>query len=587
MKRPVFHLSVSDLVMAQKEDADHALIWQTMHPVTVTLSQLKEAVVAGHPFVCSRPKRSWDGQRLFCIDIDHFEKARPLFTFDRFIAILDALWLPPCMAYTTFGNPDRKRERFRLLFQLIEPETDLLKAGKIIRHIFNVIDNLVPGAPDKNCRRPYNLFYPGKKIILYRPQKTVRRDIISAVIRELENPYIVIDTTRVWNRMSRILTKDPFIPSVTLKNPPARLLIFLGQQPWIINTQLDIKTSLGSERLGLFNTKGLCYNLIYQSKIIAIYSSSVRAAGQTKYSQDIESISVFEYYHNLLYGLITSCAQRINCTKEEAKNLTKTYKKTIDSAMGIRTIVNRKMILPSRYVQYANAVSDLSEYPNLSRLFQRDIRKQQVLASIILLAREIALSLQEPPHIEKQYVITQPMIAEKLVKKFKQPVSKDALTKWLRQFNDLSLIHICKEEEIAHEIKKRRRNRYRNPTVLQVPYYDRSVLAHAEILAARYKQPIKKYDNANYRTVKTILSVLLDTRGWFSRDAFIQCVQEEAALDNTDGFTVENARTYFDKHIRQIQQELGLTRSSCTKELITRFPGNHKIGLTKIYYRGE
>ena len=210
-----------------------------------------------------------------------------------------------------------------------------------------------------------------------------------------------------------------------------------------------------------------------------------------------------------------------------------------------------------------------------------------MLACIIWIARDISIKLEEPSHILKQYIITHQMIQDKLKKKFKCTISQEGLTKWLQQFDTLQLIHICKEEEIAASIKNQRKYPINRPTVLQIPYFDKNTLIYSEQLAAKYKPPIKKIiNNENYKTVKTVLSYLLDSRGWFSRDSFIDCIRMENETDNVNGFTIENAKTYFDKYIQQIQQELDLTKSSCTKELIARFPGNHKVGLTKLYYRG-
>ena len=580
-------ISISDIILHNKEEANHKLIWQTLHPVTITLSQLKQAIKEGHPFVCCKKKNEWDAQSLIGIDIDHFELARGTYTFKEFIAVLDALGIPPCMVYTTFSNQDRKRERFRLLFQLTEPVTDIKTIWKIVRHLYSIIDNLVPGAPDKNCKRPYGLFYPGKKIILYRPKMFARLDILFETIQELENPQVIIQTTKVWNQVKEFLTKDPFIPSVKFYEPPPRLLIILGySSPWIINTQLDIKTTLGILKLSLINSKGLCYNIIYQKKIIDIYYNIQCAIEQSKKISESQSISVFQHYHSLLCDLLQHYFTRLNCDISTVKTLCSPWKKQILEAMNVQIIPDHYMVLPSRYVKYANAITDLSAYSHLAKLFQRDPRKLQTLIVVILLARELHLQLKDPTNTTPQYIITYAMIADKLGKKFNKSVNRNTLAEWLKQFHDLQLIHICSQEEIAAGIKDKWHN-YKNPTVLQVPYFDQSVLIHAEQLAAQYMPVIKTANDVNYQTVKTILSFLLEKQGWVSRDAFIQCIKTENALDNTDGFTIANAQTYFDKHIKQLQQELNLIKSSCTKKLMARFPGNHKIGLTKIYYRGE
>ena len=208
-----------------------------------------------------------------------------------------------------------------------------------------------------------------------------------------------------------------------------------------------------------------------------------------------------------------------------------------------------------------------------------------VLASIILIVRDMASALKFLPAVSEQYIVTHKMILEKLAKKFRQRVSENTLTKWLHQFNDLELIHLCHETEVVDEIKSGRQ-RHR-PTVIQLPYFEESVLIHADNLAAKYEPSIEETDDDNYAIVFNIVSIQLSMKGWFSRSSFISCVQREEALDNLDGITSKNAAFYFDKHIGQISKTLGLIKSPCTKELMARFPGNHKMGLTRIYYRKE
>lgn len=585
-----YEISISDVIITDKDHIDHKLIWRTMHPVIVSIAGLKDYIAAGHPFLCCKPKNQWNGQRLFGIDIDHFEVARGRYSFDEFIAVLDAIGLPPCMAYTTFSNPDRKRERFRLLFQLSEPVTDIQEAWKVSRFLFGIINELVPGAADKNCRRPYGLFYPGKKIILYHPRKVVRADILTEAIRETEKPHVIIKTTWAWTKIKQILEKDPFIPSVKFKSAPPGYLINLGSaEPWLYKYQIDIKTSRGISTLRLLDTNRICYNLLNLEKIIDIYYYSGSAVEQSEKKMQTCSMTVFEHYGCVVSSMFSALSRRWNCDIVQGKILCQQNQNFIFKAMGIHVIRNKKMIIPTRLSCYAKAIMDLSSYPNLAKIFRRDPRKLQMLASIILLAREISLKLMELPKHSKQYVITYQMIADKLRKKFHQSITREGISQWIKQFHDLHLIHICHEDEIASLIKQQRNKQHKHATVIQIPYFDQSVLIHAEIRAAKYKPPviIASSDNIHYITTKNILVFLLSSYGWFSRDAFIRCVEKEAALDNTDGYTVENAATYFDRYIPQIQQELRLIKSSCTKQLITRFPGNHKIGLTKIYYRGE
>jgi hypothetical protein len=244
--------------------------------------------------------------------------------------------------------------------------------------------------------------------------------------------------------------------------------------------------------------------------------------------------------------------------------------------------------LPTRYANYANTIQNLKAYPNLQKIFQRDPRKQLVIASIALLARDSAMK-KEPSRTVPQYIITYRMIIDKMKTKFRKTISKDGLAEWIKQFEALQLIHVCKDKKVNGFIRKSYPDPFKRPMIIQVPYFDKSVLAHAEILAARYRPPIEKtsVDNPTYVITKNMLDSLLLLHGWFSRDAFLRCIRSEAALDNTNGYTVKNAATYFDRYIPQIQQELNLTKSSCTKELMARFPGNHKIGLTKLYYRKE
>ena len=581
-----YTISVSDTVIQSKEGQDHKEIWRTMHPVVISLAGLKQYVEAGHPFLCSKRKQEWDGQQLFCIDIDHFERTRGRFNFGQFIALLDALSLPPCMAYTTFHNPDRKRERFRLLFQLDKPVTDLALAKSVSRLLYGILNDLVPGAPDKACVSPYHLFYPGKKIILYRPNKVAPADIISEMARELKKPKVIIKTTWAWDKMKQILEKDPYIPSVTWGTPPPGYLIILGTEPWIVKYQEDIKTSLGILKLDLIISNRLSYNLTLWKKVIDSYYYMKGAAEQSKLFLQTGSMTVFEHYQELLSDVLSKCSYRCNCDPEQAKQILQKHKNTVYQAMGIRIKKNTSMVLPVRYTRYAKTVLNVSDYPNLSRLFQRDPRKQQVLACIALLARDYAVREDVSKNVP-QYIITHQMIAGKLQKKFHQRISSDCLTEWLRQFHDLQLVHLCKDNEIRKFIKASCPSSGKRPTVIQVPYFDRSVLDHAEILAANYKPPLKTAHTESYTSTKNILAALLLKDGYFTRSSFLACIRNENEAGNTDGYTIENAATYFDRYVPQIQQELGLTKSSCTKELMARFPGNHKIGLTKLYYRGE
>ena len=589
MSYPKFNVSISNAVVSDKNIADYKTIWKQMQPVTVTLHQLKESIKQKHPFTCCYPKSSWKDQQLFCIDIDHFNP-RAGYTFEQFLAVLDALRLPPCMVYTTFSNPPRKKERFRLLFQLDEPVTNPEEAKKVIRFLYGTIEELVPGSADRHCLSPYHLYYPGKQIVLYRPKLSARRDILSETIQVLEQPKLIIKTAQVWNQMRDKLSQNPYIPSVLFKKPPAVLLLILGSgNPWILEPQLVISTSLDTQNLVLFTTQRICYNLITYKKILDIYYYIQGAAEQSEQQERTVSITVFEHYEPQLSELLLDCTELQYCNKITVKNWFQQYKNIVYQNMGIQILPNTPMALPVRYARYAKAVQDLFAYPNLFRLFQRDIRKSQVLASIILIVRDIAVMLKHSPRKPEQYIITHQMIKDRLQKKFKQTIAQEGLTEWLRQFDALHLIHLCTEAEIVQAIKKTQNKHRGIPTVIQIPYFDKNTLVHAEYMAARYKPPVKKTvaGDENYDTVKIILSALLDSYGWFSRDSFIQCIRQENEANNTDGFTVENAKTYFDKYIRQLQQELHLTKSSCTKELMARFPGNHKVGLTKLYYKEE
>ena len=583
-----YEICISDVILTDKNEINHSLIWRTMHAVTVSLSDLKNYIAAGHPFLCCKPKNRWEKQQLFGIDIDHFEAARGRYSFNEFIALLDALGLPPCLGYTTFSNPDRKRNRFRLLFQLSDPVTDIQSAWKISRFLFNIIDELIPGTADKNCRRPYGLFYPGKKIILCRPNQSARLDIISEAIQETEKPHVIIKTTWVWNKLQQILKKDPFIPSVQFGSAPAGYLINLGSEPGLYKYQMDIKTSWGISTLRLLDTNRICYNLLNLEKIIDKYYNIYGVAEQSNNFLQTRSMTVFEHYCSMLSSLLSKCARNYNCDKEQGKFLIKQYQKFVYQAMRIQILRNKPMTLPTRYVNYANAIQNIEAYPNLQKLFQRDPRKQLVIASIALLARDAAIK-KNPSQTVPQYIVTYQMIIDKMKTKFKKIISKDALAEWIKQFEALHLIRICKDKEINGFIRESYPDPFKRPMILQVPYFDESVLIHAEILAAKYKPSVKKdlTNDPNYATTKNILDTLLSLHGWFSRDAFLRCIRLETALNNMDGYTVKNAATYFDRYIPQIQQELDLTKSSCTKELMARFPGNHKIGLTKLYYRKE
>lgn len=596
MTRTKFTVSISRRQIFSKEQAEQDIgsIWRSMQTESVTLKELKDTIENKYPFLCCKRKKEWNGQQLFCIDIDQFIPPAEM-NFKTFIEVLDALGLPPCIAYTTFHNPDRKKERFRLLFQLDEPVNTLEEAKAVLKIFYNTINELAPGSPDYKCLQPYHLFYPGKKIILYRPKMSARRDYLNEIIQETKKPYLVIDTVKVWNKIKQILDKDPFIPSIKFYERPPGLLIILGSSktPKVMNYQVLLNTVSGKFSISLRNNNGLCYTLIYlvspKTIIDNIYSIS-RAAECSNKNLRTQCLSVFEHYEAMLSVMIARFAIYKNCTSEQAKEYLQKGKEIVNKCLGIQIVKNQPMILPTRLGYYAHAVSDLSAYPNLAKLFQRDLRKQQALASVILCARDIHIAGQAnaPFPCEHQCIITHTAIAEKMKKRFKTSISSDALTEWLKLFHDLDLIHLCTEEEIATPLKKNRCTG-RRPTVIQVPYFDRSVLIHAEIKAKRYQPSVKKIpdNDMNYMTCLNILIALLNTHHCFSRDSFVQCIRQENELGNTDGFTVENAMTYFDKYIPEIQEKLGLTKAPCTKQLIARFPGNHKIGSTRLYFRNE
>jgi len=592
MKETVFRLNVSNTAVHNKDEAlqYRGQIWKTMYPVIMTPSLLRRSIENGQPFLCCNKKKEWNGQQLFCVDVDNFTPTGNIRIFNHLIGVLDAVGLSCLMAYTTFSNPDRKRERFRLLFLLDEPITDLETAWKISKHLYHVVDDLVPGSADMHCVRPYGLYYPGKKVILYRPAKTVRRDLLLILTRELEEPKLVLHTGQVWNRMKDLLEKDPYIPSAAfLKAPPEYLVLLGNSSAWVFKEQEDISTALGKINIRFLKDHKVLYNILQQKKIIDIYINIQGAVEQSKQKYGTCSMTVFEHYQALLSELLTRCMQYKNCDPKQAKSIFKNHADLVYEVMGIKVLPNTPMVLSVRYANYAKAVLDMSAYPNLFRIFQRDIRKQQLLASVILIARDLATALQYPPKTPEQYIITHEMIQEKMQKKFRQTVSDDGITEWLRQFHDLQLIHLCRKEEVADGIKKSRKSPYRKPTIIQIPYFDKTVLIHSEHLAERYKPAVRKTDknNRNYLMLVSVLNHQLDIQGWFSRDSFIRCIRQETALDNTDGFTEENAATYFDKYIRQVQQELDLVKSPCNKELMVRFPGNHKMGLTRLYYRKQ
>jgi len=595
MTQPEFTISVSNVCIYNKEEAlEHiSSVWKTMYPYTIKLKDLKKIIEGSHPFLCCKRKNEWNGQQLFCIDIDHFNPPAGM-DFKTFISVLDDLGLPPCIAYTTFGNPDRKRERFRLLFILSEPITELEKAKSVLRLLYNVINELIPGAPDYQCLQPYHLFFPGKKILLYRPKKILRAGYIKDVIQSLKNPYLILDTVRVWNQMKQILEKDPFIPGITFLKPPPGLLIILGssEKPKDIE-YLKLFYTISSDKftIPLRNINGLCYTLIGIVRIIDYNNLTYKAVECTNDTQLAQSLSVFEHSGRQFGLLLSKCIRSRNCDKKQKWDLFQLHEKTISEAMQIQIRLNQLGIIPARLAQYAKHVLDLSDYPNLQRLFQREPRKQKLLSAVLLCIRDRCLEITKefPSHYTLQCTVPHSLIADKYRKRFKKSISKDSIQHWMRQLHDLNLIHICSEEEIVKPLQKNRLCIYRRPTVLTVPYYDKSILQHADNLAKDYMPPIKKAagDDMNYWTCINILSVLLRTHGYFTRDSFIQCIRQEAALDNTDGFTEKNAATYFDKYIPQIQQELHVIKSPCTKQLKARFGGNLKVGSTRVYYRNE
>lgn len=594
MIQPEFTVSVSNTCIYSKEEAleNISSVWKTMYPYVIKLKDLKKIIEGSHPFLCCKRKNEWDGQQLFCIDIDHFNPPAGM-DFKTFISVLDDLGLPPCMAYTTFGNPDRKRERFRLLFVLSEPITELEEAKSVLRLLYNVINELVPDAPDYQCLQPYHLFFPGKKILLYRLKKILRAGYIKDVIQFLKNPYLILDTVKVWTQIKQILEKDPFIPGITFLKPPPGLLLILGssEKPKDIEyLKLFYTISSGKFTISLRNINGLCYTLIGLVRIIDYNNLTYRTAECTNGNSQLKSISVFEHSYSSFNSLLTKCIRFRNCNKQQRESLFTCYEETIWNAMQIQIRSNQGAIIPSRLAMYAKHVLDLSLYSNLQRLFQRDSRKQKLLSAILLCIRDryIAITKDFSPHYTAQCIIPHSIIADKYRKKFKGSISEDSIQRWIKQFHDLKLIHICTEEEIAEPLKKKRHT-YLKPTVIQIPYYDKSVLQHADNLAKDYMPPIKKAADGdmNYWTCINILSVLLRTHGYFTRDSFIQCIRQEAALDNTDGFTEKNAATYFDKYIPQIQGELHVIKSPCTKQLKARFGGNLKVGSTRVYYRSE
>lgn len=593
MTQPEFTVSVSNTCIYSKEEALEYIssVWKTMYPYVIKLKDLKKIIEGFHPFLCCKRKNEWDWQQLFCIDIDHFNPPAGM-DFKTFISVLDDLGLPPCMAYTTFGNPDRKRERFRLLFILSEPITELEEAKSVLRLLYNVINELVPDAPDYQCLQPYHLFFPGKKILLYRPKKILRAEYIKDVIQSLKNPYLILDTIRVWNQIKQILEKDPFIPGITFLKPPPGLLLILGssEKPKDIEYfKLFYTISSDKFTIPLRNINGLCYTLIGIVRIIDYNNYTRGAVERTDYICQTQSISVFEHSRYQFDLLLSRCIRYRNCDKKQKQNLFQLHEKTISEAMQIQIRLNQPGIIPTRLAQYAKHVLDLSAYPNLQRLFQRDPRKQKLLSAVLLCLRDCYLQMPITDHATRQCIVMHQTIAAKYVKRFKSSISEDSIQHWMRQLHDLNLIHICSEEEIVKPLQKYHRSFYKRPTILTIPYYDKSILQYADNLAKDYMPPIKKAagDDMNYWTCINILSVLLRTHGYFTRNSFIQCIRQEAALDNTDGFTEKNAATYFDKYIPQIQQELHVIKSPCTKQLKARFGGNLKVGSTRVYYRNE
>ena len=320
MTYPTYRICISDYLMHSKDNINHPLIWQTMHPVTITMADLKKSVIEGHPFLCCQKKSLWDGQQLFGIDIDNFNAARGKYTFKQFIAILDALGIPPCLGYTTFNNPNRKKERFRLLFKLTEPVTKIKDAWQVSKLLFNIVNELIPGAPDKNCKRPYCLFYPGKKIILYRPNQSARKDILFETIRFLEQPKIIIKTTEMWTKLQETLLQNPYVPSVQFKRPPPGLLLILGLDRYLVSkNQIGISTSLGIQNIGIFNNQRICYNILLQKKILDIYYNSVKTAEQSKSKNENATITVFEHYEALFNELLCRFCELQYCNTDTAK----------------------------------------------------------------------------------------------------------------------------------------------------------------------------------------------------------------------------------------------------------------------------
>ena len=404
---------------------------------------------------------------------------------------------------------------------------------------------------------------------------------IKTIFQEQQKPCVSFYIPRVIQNVTALLKEKQFIPGITIsantQSQPAEYIItqVLHEIPKVFKRTVSINN--GKDSILLWNNHKLCNTLLVLNRIIDNKDYTRRVLEYANSNQQSPYLSVFEYYRDRLSALLLKFCNVNNLTKTDAKLTLKQCQDDIFSLCNIQIVHNKKMIMPSRLVQYANAIMDLSAYPHLQKIFQRDYRKQQVLASAILVARNSYLQIEDHvlPQKEKQCIASYRLIADKLKKRFHTVIDRKAVHRWMKQFHDLHLLHICSKDELC--FKKERKDL----TVIQVPYFTPSVLQYADMLAADYKPPVKQATDNTYLTCYYMAKTLLDTYGYFTRSLFMRhCIEGEV-------FSRENAATYFDKHIQQIQQKLNLIRASCTKKLMTRFPGNHRIGSTKFYYRGE
>ena len=482
----LFNISISNISIYNKEDAAREInnIWKSMSAVKVGLEQLRYHIETKHnPFICCARKSEWKNQRLFCIDIDNFDK-----DFNTLICNLDELELYPCFGYTTFNNADNKINRFRLLFQLSENVTDIEYAKKVTVSLFNAIEYLYPGAPDRRCTQPYHLFYPGKEVILFRPDKIIDKKRIDNYFEIKDNPHIIVNLRSIFDEIKKDINNGLYVPSLNIiKKPSSDIFIIIDVNKLLsINISKDINISMNN--ISYYYFPKLLLFIVSTTIIIAKYNKTVMRTFSTQEEKETQYLSIFEHYQKLALQYLCGITIKNNNSeyfkKEELLSVFNLNLPYIYKSFGIKFQKNNIMTLPINYAKYAKAVLNFKSYENLDNLFKND-KKNKLLSSIILSIRDehIKYKLNIPAKFVPQYVITYDMIINKLKTKFNITISKNTIRKWIKEFNELKLIHLCSQDEKSANNKKLNNK----VMVMTIPYFTSSRLKYVDSLAKNYK----------------------------------------------------------------------------------------------------